>query len=470
MKKEIFLVMIYEPAQIKVPPFSLMYLSRSLKNAGYQTKILHCPKDKMQWCIEEISKSEPLFVGFSVLTGLPTLYSLQMSKKLKKIQPQIPIIWGGVHPSLLPEQCLKEEYIDYVAIGEGEETVVEFANALQKKKGMKKIGGLGFKKNKKLFINKKRPGSKNINKFKMDFDLDLSEYIIKRVEKHNGKNYKIRSLGYYSSRGCPHDCSFCYNNSFHKRNWRACDINSVVSDIKYLIKKYDINEVQFWDDNFWVDKKRAIEILKKVNIFSGSEIRIDYITEDLAKKLKELKVNYLLIGAESGSDRMLNLINKNFSSKLMFEKIKILAKNNLSAQYSFILGLPTENRTELLQTIAYMLKIKKAHKKASFTVGVYMPYPGTQLFEKAVKLGYQSPQKTEDWYTVDRWSNTLNLPWLDSQICLNIRHLFAMLEWSFPIKLWAKIRLKMKWLRFKQDLRAIIFFNILRKKLLTSIK
>lgn len=463
MKKEIVLVMPYKLIELKIPPFSLLYLSASLKRAGFKTRIVHCPDTKIKECIDDILRADPLFVGFSVLTGLPIKYAVIMSREIKKRGADIPIVWGGVHPSILPDQCLNEDYIDYVVVGEGEKTIVELANSLSKQKDLKKIVGLGFKENNKPYLNPARPLEKNINKFRLDLEFDFAPYITHRLENKEGKKIEIRSLGYYSSRGCPHNCSFCYNNSFHKQRWRACSTQLVIDDIQYFKQRYGVNEIQFWDDNFWVDRERAIKILKGIGVFSTSEIRIDYVDEDLLKKAKEFGVQHFILGAESGSNRLLKLINKGFTREDVLIKADLFNKYSFKVLYSFMIGIPTEKKDEIYQTIDFLLTIKKIHSKASFTVGVYLPYPGTRLFNLATKLGYCPPLKTEEWYKVDRWSDKSRLPWLNPKIGLNVRHLFAMLNWGFPISLWSELRLRMRWLSFKEDLRLIIFIHMLKK-------
>lgn len=466
MTRKIYLVMLYKPSELKIPPFPLMYLSFSLKKKGYGAKVVHCSHSEIDKYVQEIVKEEPLFVGFSVLSGPPTSFSLEMSKKIKEINNRIPIVWGGVHPSLMPEQCLEEGSIDIVTIGEGEEIIVEIAEALAENKPLRHIRGVGYKKDGKICINKLRHFIENLDDHKLDFEcINLSDYVSERVEA--GK--KVRSIGYYSSRGCPHNCGFCYNQQYHRRKWRAQSSKEVIKDILFFKKKYSLNEVQLWDDNFFTDPKRAFEILKKIDMMVGADVRVDYINEEFAKKLKESKISYLLIGAESGNNRVLNLIKKNFNIKKILTAASLLNKYDLYAQYSFILGLPTETKDEFNDTIQLMLKLKNIHKKASFTVGMYLPYPGTEMFELALNQGFNLPTNTNDWYLVDRWANTVNLPWINNRLCLNVRHLFALLNWRFPIGLWSRIRLRHGWFKLSQDLRLIILLNTLKQRCLKWI-
>lgn len=458
--RQIFLVMVSESIKIQVPPFALMFIGSALKNSGFGVQLVHCTPKDMENKAEEILNKSPLFVGFSVLTGLPTLRSAEMSKMLKK-KSGVFVVWGGVHPSLLPSECLREDYIDAVVVGEGEETTVELARALSNGTSLGGIKGIGWKSKSGIVINEPRPFIKNLDDYPIDFGIiDVEKYIESGTITVSGKKKTVRKIGYISSRGCPHSCGFCYNLRFNGRRWRGTSVQRVAEDIAFLKKKYSIDYIDFWDDNFFADKKRAVQILEKLKelgIFSGIEIRIDYITEELAKKLGELGVNYLLIGAESGSDKILKLINKGFTVSEMLEKIKILDKYDLATQYSLILGLPSETQEDFWKTLDFMLEVHKIHRKSSFTVGIYCPYPGTDLYDLAMQSGFKPPEKTEDWNVLDRWRNTSRIPWVDNKVCLNVRHFFSILSWGIkPVNSWISYRIKKRMLRGSADITLII--------------
>jgi len=150
-------------------------------------------------------------------------------------------------------------------------------------------------------------------------------------------------------------------------------------------------------------------------------------------------------------------MNKGFTKKELIRGAKVLNRYNLKAQYSFILGIPSERKKESYETVDIMNRIKKVHKGASFTVGIYLPYPGTELYQDALKKGFKEPKTTEAWSKIDRWKNTVELPWISKHFCLNIRHLFAMLSWPNPfVRWWARFRIEHKIIKPILDLRIII--------------
>ena len=398
-----------------------------------------------------VISQKPLAACFSVMTGRQTKHSAQMSKKLKSLDGTIKIAWGGVHPSLLPAQCLNESYIDFVIIGEGEETSIEFSRQFEAGKSMATVLGLGYKENGAVKINSLRPFIKNLDDWPLDFSLvDLEKYIYP-LDKFK------RVIAYKASRGCPFNCAFCYNRAFNQSRWRAWSIELVAADIEFLKKNYQIDAVKFYDDNFFVDKNRALEILRRINLPAHLEIRIDMIDEKLARELKERKVFDMLIGIESGSDRLLKLINKNFTVAKLSEGVKILAKYDLPASYSVIVGLPTETKEEFEATIDLLYKIYKIHPRAAaFTLGAYMPYPGSLMYDFAVKQGFMPPEKTEDWGKIDRFRKDFSTPWADGKRVWVIREYFKLLKLKLgPVNKWFEWRIKHRFFAWPIDIYLI---------------
>ncbi|MCG8432262.1 MAG: cobalamin-dependent protein, partial [Candidatus Omnitrophica bacterium] len=471
MNKEIYLVMVAERAGEKIPPFPLLYVGASLRKAGYSVQLRHIFPEDIPATSEEIVMREPLWAGFSVLTGLPTLRSAQMSRRIK-LKSRVPVVWGGVHPSLLPAQCIAEEYIDYLVIGEGEETAVELSRALQGKRALDEVAGIMYKSpGGEPVRTARREGFIDLSEYPLDFDLcDLNRYITTEEVFIGGKRTRVRSLGYCASRGCPHACGFCYNLEFNLRRWRGPCEDFVINDIRRLKKEYGISKVHFWDDNFFANAPRALRILDGIDMAVGADVRIDYVNEQTARGLRRNKVVFLLIGIESGSNRILERIHKGFTVDAIVEGARLLNEYGIPALYSAILGFPTETRGEFNATVDLLLAIRKLHRQASFTVGMYLPYPGTDLYELAVSRGFQPPDTTEGWHVIDRWNNRVPLPWSDPDVCRNVRHLFFFLVNS-PcwMRRWAAFRLGRKLLAFDPDIKLYLVTAVLLRKIASCL-
>jgi anaerobic magnesium-protoporphyrin IX monomethyl ester cyclase len=430
----------------KILPLGILSVGSALKKNGFDVELVNITEKEIESTAESIIKQKPLLVGFSVMTGRQTKHSADMSTLIKS-KSDMPILWGGIHPSLLPEQCLKEDYIDFVIVGEGEETVIEFVKKFIQKEPLDEILGLGFKKDKKLKLNPTRPLIKNLDEWPLDFSLLDMEKFVYRLDKFK------RVIAYKASRGCPFNCAFCYNKAFNQSRWRAWSVDRVVKDIEFLKEKYHIDAIKFYDDNFFVDKNRPIEILRKIDLPSHLEVRIDIIDDDLAKELKERKVFDMLIGAEAGSDRILSLVNKRITVDRIFSAVKSLAKFDVPACYSVIVGLPSETKEEFESTIDLLYKIYKIHPQATFTLGAYMPYPGSLMYNMAIKAGFKPPEKTEDWGKMDRFRKDFSSPWIDGGQVWVIRECFKLLKFKLgPVNKIFEFRIKHRFFAWPLDI------------------
>lgn len=421
----------------KILPLGPLSVAGSLKRSNIKSEIVNINEHDIKKTANRLVENNPDFIGISVMTGIQTLHSAQLSQEIKKLNPKVPIIWGGIHPSLLPEQCIEENYIDYICVGEGEEFIIEFVDYLKGQKSPEEILGFGFKKENKGLLTPTRPLISNLDKHPVDLTiLDLNKFIFKLGP------YK-RTVAYKSSRGCPFNCAFCYNQVFNLSRWRSWSKEKVISGINYLKENYQIDAIKFYDDNFFVDETRAYEILKRIGIPAHIEVRIDRINDQVAEKLKEFNCYDLLIGVESGSNRLLKLMNKGITVDKIFEGVKALAKQKLMASYSAIIGLPTETKEEFKSTIKLLHDIYKIHPQARFTLGAYLPYPGSALYDFAIEQGFRPPKRTEDWGTMDRFRKRFDSPWVNGKKAWVVREYFKFLSLDLgPIKRWLELRIK----------------------------
>ncbi|MFH0852571.1 MAG: radical SAM protein [bacterium] len=435
----------------KILPLGILSIGSALKKHGFFVELLNITEKEIEKTAAYIAAKNPLFVGISVMTGIQTKHSAELSKKIKE-SLAVKVVWGGIHPSLLPEQCLAESYIDFVIVGEGEETIVEFSQKLSQGEAFDNVLGLGYKKDGQAHLGDSRPLIKNLDDWPLDFSLlDMEKYVY-RLDRYK------RVVAYKASRGCPFSCGFCYNKIFNQNRWRAWSSDMVAKDIEFLKQKYHIDAIKFYDDNFFVDKARALEILEKINLPAHLEVRIDMIDDELARRLKELRVFDLLIGVESGSDRILEMINKRITVERIISAVRSLAKYDVPASYSAIVGLPTETKEEFESTIDLLYTIYKIHPRAAFTLGAYMPYPGSTMYELAKEKGFRPPERTEDWGRIDRFRKDFASPWVDGGYVWRIRECFKLLKFKLgPANRWFEFRIRHRFFALPLDIYFIEF-------------
>lgn len=397
MKKTVVLIRINSIDMMINPPLGLLYVGDALKKAGYNVAVFHICEDDINNYIEDILKLNPTWIGFSVNTGWSINSAIELSKKLKE-KTSAPIVWGNAHPSLMPDQCLKNDAIDYVVIGEGEITSVELSDAIVSgKKKFSSINGIGYKDSKgKIIITKARELIKDLDQYKMDWTLlDPEKYVIE-IPKFGMK----RAFQFITSRGCPHNCGFCYNQRFSKRLWRAHSEKYVVNAILELKIKLKLDGIRFWDDNFFTNKKRAFSILNRVDLPYTAEIRVDYFDDEFTEKLAQSRCRMVLLGLESGSNRILDFIKKGTRVKDNYYAIDQLNKYpEIAIHPSVIVGFPTEKESEYKETLLMFANMIITKPNFWFIrVGLYIPFPGCFLFDMALESKkLELPEHLNEW-------------------------------------------------------------------------
>jgi radical SAM superfamily enzyme YgiQ (UPF0313 family) len=453
-KKNIILAKTIRDESELFVPLGLLYIAGALEKAGYNCIIWHERERKLPQLYELVKEVSPIFVGFSSLTGPDLLPTIKASRVIRKMS--IPVVWGGVHVSVLPEFCLRQDYIDFVIVGEGEEAIVELAEALTKRVNYCDIKGLGYKVDGRIFINPLRSLIKNLdNYFPLWEKIDLERYYQRLIGQE-------RVLPIVTSRGCPHKCGFCYNQTVNRQIWRKHSIDFVVSQVKFLQEKYVIDGIYFYDDNFFTNVERAKKIIELVNLPYFAEIRADYLTGDLVKWLGSTKCRELYIGAESGSGRILEKIDKNLEVEDIKLATRLLSETKITISLSFITGFPGEEKEDTIKTLELMKELQEMSPTVRTPLKAFTPYPGIPLWEDAIVHGFLPPQNNEEWAKYTRENS--QLPWLSKWQLLAMQIVTSYMANDFAGCYWRKIiQTFMKWRWEKKFFRFPVEVIIGRK-------
>ncbi|MBU0459612.1 MAG: B12-binding domain-containing radical SAM protein [Nanoarchaeota archaeon] len=403
------------------PPFALMYTA-ILAEKEFSIKIIDQRVDKnwKQDFLRELKK-DPLCVGVTCITGKQIINALEISKLAKENSNAL-VVWGGIHATQMTQQTLQNEYIDAVIQREGEVTFYEFMKALAKNKSFEGIKGLWYKENGRIKNNPPREFV-DLNELP-EFPYHLID-IRKYISKVSINKERRRSLNIITSRGCPHQCTFCHNsNEFNRCHWRSYNSENVLKHIDNVVQKYGIQDLMIIDDNYFVNPKRSAEIAKGLidrnydlswNTIGASVQMLRLMDLEYLKTLKQSGLKRVLVGAESGSPRILNeVIKKGATVEQLLEVNKKLHQANIAVTYSFVSGFPTETKQDLKMTVNLLFKLKKDNPLTQY--GVVKPlivYPGTELFRLAVENGFQVPKTLSEWSKIS-WDDGANviLPWL----------------------------------------------------------
>jgi radical SAM superfamily enzyme YgiQ (UPF0313 family) len=411
-------------------PLSLLCPATPLDRQGYRVKVI----DEFQnpnWKREllEVITDKPICFGVTCMTGPQILHALAACKLVREQHPDVPIIWGGIHASPLPEQTLANPHADIVVVGEGEETFPGLVKALESGTSLHEVDGICYKENGKVHRTGNRPF------VHLDEQPPLSYHLI-NMDHYRRRLFGIDHISFNSSRGCTFRCSFCWDVVMHKKKWRAMKAETVLDHLKRIIREYNVRGFLFTDDNFFIDMERAYGILEEVvranlNIsISKLQIRADTICRmdrSFLQLLVRANVKRLTVGVESGSQRLLDLINKDITVEQVIEANQRLISYPIVPIYLFMMGLPTETREEFEQSVRLAIRLTDENPKAAKTFNIYTPYPCTELYNLAVQLGLSEPQRLEDWARF----NFRNIPWDSTWIDPKIRELIMGLD--FPL-------------------------------------
>jgi|SRR3989338_9171390 len=387
-------------------PYGMLYTANALRQKGYEVEFLHIFESEINKVYEAVHRLNPLAVCFSVSTAPPLIPTIEATRKVKELG--YTTIWGGMHTSVLPEIALTEPALDYAIMGDGEIPIVELLAEIKSgKKNFGKIKGLAFKEEGKIIINQKREFLQELDNYEPAFDLiDVKKYFmdlfgLKKV------------LPVITSRGCPFRCAFCYNLAVNNMRWSTHSVEKVKQIVDYLHNEHGMNGIFFHDDNFFTEVKRAKQIVEAVKLPWSAEVRANVITQDVAEWMKKNNCKMAFVGAESGSQRVLDYISKNIKREDLFNAARNLAGSDVTLDMSFIIGFPTETRDERLETFSTIAELQKINPRVNATVKIYTPYPGTPLYAESIKLGFKAPKTNEEWAKFNR--ATCHLPWTDNK-------------------------------------------------------
>lgn len=404
-------------------PRGILSLGTYLKKNDYDVKILDMRLSENTLETIKTEAKDALWIGLSVMTT-QIRDALKISDELKKTI-KAPIVWGGIHSTLFPKITCQDPSVDLVIFEEGEGTALEISNLLANgQTNFNDVKGLVYKKNGEVIKNISRPHI-NLNYLpNLDFSLiDIERYIYKTVR---GEKDKKRLLPIESSRGCPHRCGFCFHVLCNDRKYRVKDVDKVIADIQDLINRYGIEAISFAEDNFFVQRGRVVDICNKliennIQVHWRAECRADYfrpgfVDDELLSLATKAGLRTLTIGAESGSLRVLNYMTKDITPEQIINAAKQCNKYNIYASFSFIAGLPEENKEDVKKTTKMIKQVKKICPISSTGFGLFRPYPGGHLYNTCFRLA-----KIEEPKTLRDWTNKkyMGLMSLDTEIPWN---------------------------------------------------
>jgi anaerobic magnesium-protoporphyrin IX monomethyl ester cyclase len=400
-------------------PLGLLYLGTALKKNGYEVKIINSPCEGYE-TVEDIGEDYEIF-GLTDeeikkkikefdpdIVGVGNLFSAQRERsvhhcRLVKEVKDVPVIAGGIHPTLSPRDMIVEDSVDYVVMGEGEHRMLDLLKGLNEGATDFDFDGIAYKKNGEIILNPMVSRLKDLDEFGVpDRTLvDMEAYISKGVF-YAPFTRKKRVERVQVSRGCPGKCVFCAYTTGKRFFTRSVD--NVMEEIDNLVKDYGIEEIQFSDDNLTLDRAKAMDLFNRMEPYNlawctPNGIFVKTLDEEFIAAAGRAGAYQLTFNIESASERILkDIIGKDVPPvERVAELVKACHDSGIQVHGQLMIGLPGETREEIEATLNYPYEVD--FDSVSFFIA--NPLPGSQLFDICKRKGYLKENRVIDFKSSD---------------------------------------------------------------------
>jgi radical SAM superfamily enzyme YgiQ (UPF0313 family) len=460
-------IVLYNPlSEMFTLPLALMAIGSGLDQSVYEVIIIdsRIESNAHQKVLDAIEGA--LCFGATILTGSCIKDALSITRKVKEHAPEVVTVWGGWHTSLFPIEPLKEELsIDITVQGQGELTFKKLVEAFKLKSSVSEINGISYRNQDGEII---KTASNTLVK---PGDLPPINYELIDVEAYYSKKGS-RRIDYISSVGCLYRCAFCADPKVFQRKFAALSPQRMGEEVEELYRKYAFDEVNFQDETFFTYRERAIAFAKEllnrnINISWTATMRADQgdrLSNDDFALLAKSGLKKVLVGVESGSQEMMNWLQKDITIEQVISTAKKCTKHNLNARLPIIVGFPGESKEAFESSLDFAIQLGLMSAKFEIRIFYFRPYPGSAITNEAVKQGYKLPETLAEWSEFD-FMETIS-PWMTPerfkkaemvkfylQLAISKRRLIWPLAWlakkrletkyfGFPVEVWIKNSIK----------------------------
>jgi anaerobic magnesium-protoporphyrin IX monomethyl ester cyclase len=377
-------------------PLGLAYLAAVLQNTGHKVNLIDAAVSNLtdERIVDEVRRFHPDLIGITTLTPRYRI-ALALATKFKQ-ELAIPILIGGSHVTALPDETMRNRCFDFAVLGEGEATIVDLAETIEKNRDLSKVKGIAYRDDGRIVMTESRPLIGNLDTIpfpERDLLPPLSEY---RPSPAACKRLPQATM--MTSRGCPYRCAFCDRSVFGNLA-RTRTARNVVDEMELLVTRFGAREIRFWDDIFNIDQRRVLDICeellsRKLDVPWNCLARISRMNANVLKAMAKAGCWQVDYGIESGNQAILNGIMKGQTLEQVERVVKMTRRAGIAVRGFFMLGLPGEDESTMRDTIRFA-------KRLDLTSAVFhitTPFPGTALFEIAKESGELRSEVNYDEY------------------------------------------------------------------------
>lgn len=372
-------------------PLGLGYIAAVLELDGFSALILdlNAADNQTKTFESKLREINPSIVGISTMTS-NFLTSVEAAQQVKKWNPQCIVVMGGVHATFMHKEILENvPEVDVIVRFDGEFIISDLAKTIEANRSLLEVKGISFRENGKVVSTPLRGHIENLDALPYPAHHLIHPSIGEYLSQFRSKNLPV-----ITTRGCPFSCTYCSTMAFHGREYRTRSIANVISELEYLIEKFQVKSVTFVDDNFTVQNSRVSELCREIkkrnfSLDWGCSARVDQVSEELLKEMKAAGCTDIFFGIESASQRVLDFVRKGFTVEQAKDAVKTAEKVGIRTHCSFILGLPKETPHTLRNMVTFVQETKPTGRVLPNRLFIL---PGTELYQK--KEEYFSNQKT----------------------------------------------------------------------------
>jgi anaerobic magnesium-protoporphyrin IX monomethyl ester cyclase len=376
-------------------------------------------------------------VAFTVMPGPQLVNAVPLARNLRALYPRLPIVWGGNFPSLYPAPVLNAPYVDWVVRGQGEDTFLELLDVIAGRRDPKTVAGLCFvEADGSHWLGAER-------RWKGPDELPAPPYHKIDIQEYLPHTFLGRHSGVYqSSIGCPHGCNFCGVISVFGRRERQQAPARTVEHLTFLTREHGMDSVHFYDNNFLVGEDHAREFAERIiplGLRWWCEARVDTLTrysEDTWRLLKRAGLTMVFCGAESGSDAVLDKMNKGTTTAQIREVAKRSRAHGIIPEFSFVFGGPGDPEREITETLAFIRELKLINPAMELISYFYTPTPQRSGTYGGVDALSGTPTRLEEWAEPEwlAWMTHEDpkVPWFGEELKARVQDFELVLKSRFP--------------------------------------
>ena len=395
-------VVLYNPAAAyPTMPLALVAIASHLDRARFEPVIVDARLDPDPVGTALALAEGAVCLGVTVLTGAPIRDALRVSRAVKARYPDLPVIWGGWHPSMFGTECLRDEpTVDATVQGQGEVTFRDIVERLARGDSLAGCGGATYR-GPEPTRNAAR-ALENVNALRPhDYELlDVPRYFALKGR---------RQLDYIASQGCRFRCAFCADPFVYQRQWVGLEPARVGAEIEDWWRRFRFDDVNFQDETFFTSTPRVVAIAeefirRKLPIRWAATMRADQgsrLAPGTLETCKRSGLRRVLVGVEAGSPEMLRRIKKDITIEQVLETAARCKALGIRVRFPFIVGFPDEDEASVHATLALAKRLRAMSPDFETEVFYFKPYPGSPLTEDAVAGGYELPNTLAEWSTFD---------------------------------------------------------------------